>query len=195
MHRTNRSVLVLLVAVGALILGACGVDAPPRSGDDPVTSLVSSTVTTADPADVSAFLEAWRQAEVDAENAAAFEAFQAAATTTTAPPTSTTTTSTTTPPAALPPAAPPVVHETGSGCVLPAYICECESGHNYSALNASSGAGGMYQFMPSTWDGVARQIAPEWVGTPPHLAPPAVQDRFAAHLWAGGAGRSHWSCA
>lgn len=82
----------------------------------------------------------------------------------------------------------------GSGCVIPDYICQRESGHEgYSALNESSGAGGMYQFMPSTWNAVAAQIAPEWIGTPPHLAPPAVQDQFAAHLWAGGAGCYHWS--
>ena len=28
----------------------------------------------------------------------------------------------------------------------------CESGGNYSALNPSSGAGGAYQILPSTWE-------------------------------------------
>lgn len=88
----------------------------------------------------------------------------------------------------------PVYEPSGSGCVIPAYICERESGHSYTALNPSSGAGGMYQFMPSTWNGVARQIGmPEWVGTPPHTAPPWVQDTFALYLWDGGAGCYHWS--
>lgn len=102
-----------------------------------------------------------------------------------------TTTTTTAPPIATTPD--PVVQTGGSGCVLPDYICERESRHSYTAYNASSGAGGMYQFIPSTWNGIASQIAPEWVGTPPHLAPPHVQDQFAAHLWAGGAGACHWA--
>jgi hypothetical protein len=91
----------------------------------------------------------------------------------------------------------PVVQQVdpgyGGGCVIPAWICERESGNSYTALNASSGAGGMYQFMRSTFDAIARQIAPEWVGTPPHTAPPWVQDMFAAYLWDGGAGCYHWS--
>jgi hypothetical protein len=79
------------------------------------------------------------------------------------------------------------------GCVIPAYICQRESGMSYTALNASSGAGGMYQFMPSTWNAIASSIAPEWVGTAPHTAPPYVQDQFAIYLWDGGAGCYHWS--
>lgn len=78
-------------------------------------------------------------------------------------------------------------------CVIPEYICRRESGFSYTALNRSSMAGGMYQFLPSTWNGVARQIAPQWVGTYPHQAPPYVQDQFAAWLWNGGKGCSHWS--
>ena len=34
---------------------------------------------------------------------------------------------------------------------IPTYIVICESGGNYQALNASSGAGGAYQILPSTW--------------------------------------------
>ena len=34
---------------------------------------------------------------------------------------------------------------------IPTYIVMCESGGNYHALNASSGAGGAYQILPSTW--------------------------------------------
>jgi len=88
----------------------------------------------------------------------------------------------------------PIVQGGGSGCVIPAYICERESGHSYTALNSSSMAGGMYQFIPSTWNAIARQIAPEWIGTYAHQAPPWVQDMFATWLWDGGAGASHWAC-
>lgn len=81
----------------------------------------------------------------------------------------------------------------GGTCVIPSYICQRESGGNYGAVNSSSGAGGMYQFMPSTWNAIAGQIAPEWIGVAPQNAPPEVQDQFAAHLWNGGAGCGHWS--
>lgn len=109
-------------------------------------------------------------------------------TSTTAPPT------TTVPPTTTPPTTAAPQATTGGSCVIPDYICQRESGHEgYSALNESSGAGGMYQFMPSTWNAVAAEIAPEWIGTPPHLAPPAVQDQFAAYLWDGGNGCYHWS--
>ena len=36
----------------------------------------------------------------------------------------------------------------------------CESGGNYSAVNPSSGAGGAYQILPSTWDLVRRRGQP-----------------------------------
>lgn len=87
----------------------------------------------------------------------------------------------------------PQYEPAAAGCVIPAFICQRESGMSYTALNTSSGAGGMYQFLPSTWNGIARQIAPQWVGTPPHTAPPYVQDEFARFLWDGGRGCSHWS--
>lgn len=34
---------------------------------------------------------------------------------------------------------------------IPSYIVSCESGGNPRAVNSSSGAGGAYQIMPSTW--------------------------------------------
>src|SRR5262249_7904139 len=36
--------------------------------------------------------------------------------------------------------------------VIPAAIVQCESGGNYGAVNPSSGAGGAYQILPSTWE-------------------------------------------
>jgi septal ring factor EnvC (AmiA/AmiB activator) len=70
---------------------------------------------------------------------------------------------------------------------IPTYIVMCESGGNYSALNPSSGAGGAYQIIPSTWelyDGKGL----------PHEAPKAEQDRIAAEIWAD-SGPSAWVCA
>ena len=70
---------------------------------------------------------------------------------------------------------------------IPAYIVMCESGGNYSALNPSSGAGGAYQILPSTWDlyGGAGE---------PQNAPKEEQDRIAAEIWADSGG-SAWVCA
>jgi muramidase (phage lysozyme) len=63
----------------------------------------------------------------------------------------------------------------------------CESGGNYQALNASSGAGGAYQILPSTW----RLYGGEGL---PNEAPPAEQDRIAAMIWAD-SGPGAWECA
>lgn len=70
---------------------------------------------------------------------------------------------------------------------IPTYIVMCESGGNYSALNPSSGAGGAYQILPSTWDLYGGKGAP-------HEAPKAEQDRIAAEIWAD-SGSSAWVCA
>ncbi len=70
---------------------------------------------------------------------------------------------------------------------IPTYIVMCESGGNYSALNPSSGAGGAYQILPSTWDLYGGQGAP-------HEAPKAEQDRIAAEIWADSGGGA-WVCA
>lgn len=70
---------------------------------------------------------------------------------------------------------------------IPEYIVMCESGGNYHALNPSSGAGGAYQILPSTWASYGGQGLP-------NLAPPAEQDRIAAEIWAD-AGLGAWSCA
>ena len=69
---------------------------------------------------------------------------------------------------------------------IPTYIVMCESGGNYSALNPSSGAGGAYQILPSTWElyGGAGE---------PQNAPKAEQDRIAGEIWAD-SGPSAWVC-
>ena len=70
---------------------------------------------------------------------------------------------------------------------IPTYIVMCESGGNYGALNASSGAGGAYQIIPSTWEAYGGR------GTS-HEAPKVEQDRIAAEIWADSGG-SAWVCA
>jgi len=70
---------------------------------------------------------------------------------------------------------------------IPTYIVLCESGGNYGALNPSSGAGGAYQILPSTWESYGGKGAP-------HEAPKAEQDRIAAEIWADSGGGA-WVCA
>jgi septal ring factor EnvC (AmiA/AmiB activator) len=75
----------------------------------------------------------------------------------------------------------------GGPYAIPTYIVMCESGGDYSALNPSSGAGGAYQILPSTWEAYGGKGAP-------HEAPKAEQDRIAAEIWADSGG-SAWVCA
>jgi septal ring factor EnvC (AmiA/AmiB activator) len=69
---------------------------------------------------------------------------------------------------------------------IPAYIVMCESGGNYSALNPSSGAGGAYQILPSTWQLYGGKGEPQ-------NAPKAEQDQIAAEIWED-SGSSAWVC-
>lgn len=69
---------------------------------------------------------------------------------------------------------------------IPTYIVMCESGGNYSAVNPSSGAGGAYQILPSTWELYGGKGLP-------NEAPKAEQDRIAAEIWAD-SGPSAWVC-
>jgi len=69
---------------------------------------------------------------------------------------------------------------------IPAYIVMCESGGDYAAVNPSSGAGGAYQVLPSTWDLYGGEGEPQ-------NAPKAEQDRIAAEIWAD-SGPSAWVC-
>ena len=70
---------------------------------------------------------------------------------------------------------------------IPQAIVMCESGGNYSALNPSSGAGGAYQILPSTWNSYGGQGLP-------HQASKTEQDRIAALIWRD-SGPSAWVCA
>jgi len=80
-----------------------------------------------------------------------------------------------------------VAANLGGPYSIPTYIVMCESGGNYSALNPSSGAGGAYQIIPSTWEAYG--------GTGlPHEASKAEQDRIAALIYAD-SGTAPWVCA
>jgi hypothetical protein len=70
---------------------------------------------------------------------------------------------------------------------IPEAIVMCESGGNFRALNPSSGAGGAYQILPSTWKLYGGSGLP-------HLASPAEQHRIAAMIWAD-SGPAAWVCA
>ena len=70
---------------------------------------------------------------------------------------------------------------------IPEAIVMCESGGNFQALNPSSGAGGAYQILPSTWAAYGGKRLP-------HQAPPAEQHRIAAMIWAD-SGPAAWVCA
>jgi septal ring factor EnvC (AmiA/AmiB activator) len=74
----------------------------------------------------------------------------------------------------------------GGPFTIPTYIVMCESGGNYGAVNPSSGAGGAYQILPSTWALYGGQGAPQ-------DASKAEQDRIAAEIWAD-SGASAWVC-
>ena len=74
----------------------------------------------------------------------------------------------------------------GGGYSIPAYIVQCESGGNWRAVNPSSGAGGLYQILPSSW------AAYGGTGLPQN-ATPGQQSLIAARIYAA-VGASAWTC-
>lgn len=74
-------------------------------------------------------------------------------------------------------AAPAQAADTG----IPALeaIKSCESGGNYSAVNASSGASGAYQFLDSTWQSMSAAAGYATAAS----APESVQDAAAIELY------------
>jgi peptidoglycan hydrolase-like protein with peptidoglycan-binding domain len=83
-------------------------------------------------------------------------------------------------------AVPAAGESAGGGYSVPSSIVQCESGGNYSAVNPSSGAGGAYQILPSTWAAYGGQGLPQ-------DASPAQQSRIAGEIYAN-QGASAWSC-
>jgi Skp family chaperone for outer membrane proteins len=70
---------------------------------------------------------------------------------------------------------------------IPQSIVMCESGGNFGALNPSSGAGGAYQILPSTWRLYGGSGLPQ-------DASPAEQHQIASQIWQD-SGSSAWACA
>ena len=70
---------------------------------------------------------------------------------------------------------------------IPQAIVMCESGGNFGAVNPSSGAGGAYQILPSTWSLYGGSGSPQ-------SASPQRQSQVAAQIWAD-SGPSAWACA
>jgi peptidoglycan hydrolase CwlO-like protein len=70
---------------------------------------------------------------------------------------------------------------------IPESIVQCESGGNWQAVNPSSGAGGAYQILPSTWDLYGGEGQPQ-------NASPQQQSEIAAQIWAD-SGAAAWECA
>ena len=69
---------------------------------------------------------------------------------------------------------------------IPGYIVMCESGGNYGAVNPSSGAGGAYQILPSTWQLYGGSGAPQ-------NGSKSQQDQIAAQIWQD-SGSGAWVC-
>jgi len=74
-----------------------------------------------------------------------------------------------------------------NGWAIPESIVMCESGGDFKAVNPTSGAGGAYQILPSTWELYGGKGRPQ-------DASPAEQARIAALIWAD-SGASAWECA
>jgi septal ring factor EnvC (AmiA/AmiB activator) len=70
---------------------------------------------------------------------------------------------------------------------IPESIVMCESGGNFDAVNPSSGAGGAYQILPSTWEAYGGEGNPE-------DASPQEQHEIASEIWED-SGASAWVCA
>jgi len=70
---------------------------------------------------------------------------------------------------------------------IPQAIVMCESGGNFDAVNPSSGAGGAYQILPSTWESYGGEGLP-------NNASPKQQHDIASQIWADSGG-SAWVCA
>lgn len=97
------------------------------------------------------------------------------------------------PPATWPAGPQRAVQPASGGVPANAFLAcvrQRESGGDYRAVNRSSGAGGAYQFLPSTWQGSG---AAARTGVPrAEMASPAQQDAEAARLYAS-SGRSPWA--
>ena len=65
-------------------------------------------------------------------------------------------------------------------------IASCESTNNPDAVNASSGAEGLFQFLPSNW------ALTQWANSSPF--DPSAHAQAAAWLYANSGGADNWEC-
>jgi len=74
------------------------------------------------------------------------------------------------------------------GHLPPCSVMRCESGGNIRAVNPSGiRPAGKWQIITSTWGGYKGYATAD-------QAPEHIQDERAAQIYAGGSGRSQWSC-
>lgn len=64
-----------------------------------------------------------------------------------------------------------------------AKLRNCESSGNYAIVSSNGLYHGAYQFLPSTWDGIASRFRPDLYGVVPSQAAPADQDAMAFKLY------------
>jgi len=86
------------------------------------------------------------------------------------------------------PAPPPATPVPGGPIEPPteadwAALRQCESGGRYTVVDPSGLYHGAYQFLPSTWDGIALRFFPELAGVLPSTASPFDQDKMARKLF------------
>lgn len=83
--------------------------------------------------------------------------------------------------------------DSGNGVLMPPVMLKvrkCESHDNYKAVNSSSGAGGAYQFLASSWRSYG--YAAKYGVARAELATPAQQDEAAVATWQR-SGTSPWA--
>jgi hypothetical protein len=178
-RRTNdvpTRTAISLVLLTAAVLTGCG-DLNPTATANPTTTTMSTTTTSS---------------------------------TTSLAPTTTTTTTTVVRraeevrPASPPPSreAPAVTASAACGANLPpCWVCQRESRCTYGIVSNGGCSGwncyGKWQFDPTTWRAVVERYGltdiPAWPVTDWAKVTPAMEDRVAAALWAGGSGCGHWN--
>lgn len=206
--RTNRRRHAAAAVTGVAALAATGLFALPdgdhgeQAGADPTVTSTSTTVpeTTTTTVDPAVALGAWYDGLTEAEQLA-FRLFTGDEATreafarwiTPPPPPPAPEPVRTTAPAPAPAAS--TSASTGGGNAYLDCVRNRESRGQYGAVNSSSGAGGAYQFLQSTWNNTAANAGrSDLVGVHPSQASPADQDAMANHLyqwqgaspWAGG---------
>lgn len=189
MSRVKTLAALLSVAVLAATASACSqidptVEAAPTQVSATAPAPSTTTTTTVDPAAVDTYLQALKTAD---EQAAAAYVYTVVTDYLVALQTAQAKVTYSAPTRHVPTYSAPKV--TGGGNGAPGGFLACvrnrESRGNYSVVNSSSGAGGAYQFLQSTWTAIGGRGRPQ-------DASPAEQDAMAAKLYAQ-QGRAPWA--